>query len=611
VLHPGPGVPWFVVLPDTEAAGPVAAAGASVLVAHPSGRPFVVGGAVAGRVTVGHARDAVLALIGQHSVTAVELTAAAGQVRGIADLDRLAGSLAGSSFLLASVAGRVRVQGTVTGVRRVFTASPGGVPVAASRADVLARLLGTGVDERRLALHLLHPHLLHPLAGLPVWHGVDALPGDSFLELTAAGGRTVRWWTPPEPTVPLATGAEILRAALADAVRLRTAGQALVSCDLGGLDSTAICGLAAGDHATVAAYTAASPDPLADDVAWATRTAAGLPRVEHHVVPAGDMPLVFAGLDEASRGFGGTLDEPCSAAVDRERWLVIGRRAAARGSRVHLTGFGGDELLYGSVAHLHDEFRGSRRAAVRRLRGFAAKYRWPWPSVLRQLLDSRSYRSWLAEVPATLTAPRPPATEPLLEWGFRPRLPPWATGDAVEAVRDQIATAAAGAEPLSPRRGQHRELETMRYLARMTRQFEQLAGELGLAFAAPYYDDRVVEAGLAVRSADRVTPWRYKPLIVEAMRGIVPAAALTRETKANGSGDEEPGLRRHRADVLALWDDSRLGALGLLDAGAVRAACAGPLPPDLQFGVLDQVVAGEVWLRSLERDRAAVTTPPP
>jgi asparagine synthase (glutamine-hydrolysing) len=228
--------------------------------------------------------------------------------------------------------------------------------------------------------------------------------------------------------------------------------------------------------------------------------------------------------------------------------------------------------------------------------------------VLRQLLDSHSYRSWLAEVPATLTAPRPPATEPLLEWGFRPRLPPWATGDAVEAVRDQIAAAASGAEPLSPRRGQHRELEAMRYLSRMTRQFEQMAGELGLAFAAPYYDDRVVEAGLAVRPAERVTPWRYKPLIVEAMRGIVPAAALTRETKANGSGDEEPGLRRHRGDVLALWDDSRLGALGLLDAEAARAACAGPLPPDLQFGVLDQVVACEVWLRSLERDRAAATT---
>ena len=43
------------------------------------------------------------------------------------------------------------------------------------------------------------------------------------------------------------------------------------------------------------------------------------------------------------------------------------------------------------------------------------------------------------------------------------------------------------------------------------------------------------------------------------MRGIVPAS-LARETKANGSGDEEPGLRRHRADLLALFEDSRLAA---------------------------------------------------
>jgi asparagine synthase (glutamine-hydrolysing) len=139
----------------------------------------------------------------------------------------------------------------------------------------------------------------------------------------------------------------------------------------------------------------------------------------------------------------------------------------------------------------------------------------------------------------------------------------------------------------------------MRYLSRMSRQLDQAAGRRGIALAAPYYDDRVVEAGLAVRPEDRVTPWRYKPLIVEAMRGVVPAASLARQTKANGSGDLEPGLRRHRAELLALWEDSRLGALGLVDAAAVREACTRPLPPDLQFGVLDQLVACEVWLRSL------------
>ena len=86
----------------------------------------------------------------------------------------------------------------------------------------------------------------------------------------------------------------------------------------------------------------------------------------------------------------------------------------------------------------------------------------------------------------------------------------------------------------------------------------------------------MIEAGLAVRPEERITPWRYKPLIVEAMRGIVPDQSLARQTKANGSGDADPGLRRHRAELLALWDDSRLGRLGLIDAAALRELCTGP-----------------------------------
>jgi asparagine synthase (glutamine-hydrolysing) len=76
---------------------------------------------------------------------------------------------------------------------------------------------------------------------------------------------------------------------------------------------------------------------------------------------------------------------------------------------------------------------------------------------------------------------------------------------------------------------------------------------------------------------------------------------LSRDTKANGTGDEEPGLRRHRAELLALWDDSRLARLGLVDATLLREMCTRPMPPQLQLGVLYQSVACEVWLRSLER----------
>jgi asparagine synthase (glutamine-hydrolysing) len=548
-------------------------------------------------VATGRAGRTALAVLGQHGTSAARLTTEAGRIADIAGVDRLAASLVGSTHLIASVDGQVRVQGSVTGIRRVFSADVGGVPVAADRADILAGVSGSGIDERRLALHLLHPHVLYPVAGLPVWRHVEAVQGGDYLLLDGDRRRTVRWWNPPDPVLPMAEGAPALRDALATAVAARVAGRELVSCDLGGLDSTAVCSLAAADgDVTVAAYTAASRDPHADDVAWAERTVAGLVGVEHHVIPAEEIPLVFAGVTEFVYRF----DEPCSATVDGARWLAIARRAADRGSALHLVGFGGDELLYGSAAHLHDLLRTNPRTAVRNLRGFAAKYRWPRRAVLRQLSDTRPYGQWLSGVADTLTAPRPAPTEPLLEWGFRSRMPPWASPDAVEAVRTQIRTAAQDVEPLATRRGQQRELETMRYLSRMTRQLGQVSGLMGVDLAAPYYDDRVIEAALAVRPEDRVTPWRYKPLIVEAMRGIVPDESRARQTKANGSADVEPGLRRHRAELLALWEGSRLGALGLVDAAAVREACTRPLPPDLQFGVLDQLVACEVWLRSLE-----------
>jgi asparagine synthase (glutamine-hydrolysing) len=590
---------WFVVLPDNEVASFVATnlrEHRMQQLNHASGRPWLLGCWNESTVSSAKAGDTRIAVIGQHAATVDELAQAAAQTRNISDLDQLAGSLVGSCHLVASVAGYVRVQGTVTGTRRVFHTTVDGVRVAADRADVLACLLGAGLDEQRLALQLLEPHVLYPLAGQPVWQRVEQLPTDHYLVLNRDGHRTVRWWTPPQPAVPMVEGAQALREALSAAVAARLQGNDLVSCDLGGLDSTSVCCLAAHQEAKVVAYTAASLDPFADDVAWAGRTVAGLGNVEHHIIPAEEMPLVYHGL-----ALDHQLDEPCSATVDRDRWLIIAGRAAARGSRMHLTGMGGDELLYGSLAHLHTMLRTTPRLALRHLRGFAAKYRWPRKQMLRQLTDTRSYPAWLASVADTLTAPPPPLNEPLLDWGFRPRLPPWATPAAVQAVQELIRTQAASVEPLAESRGQHRELEAMRFVSRITRQLDQMASRMGVTLAAPYHDDRVIEAGLAVRPQERITPWRYKPLIIEAMRGVVPDESLTRQTKANGSCDADPGLRRHRGELLALWEDSRLGRLGLIDADALRETCMRPLPPELQFGGLDQTVACEVWLRSLER----------
>jgi asparagine synthase (glutamine-hydrolysing) len=307
---------------------------------------------------------------------------------------------------------------------------------------------------------------------------------------------------------------------------------------------------------------------------------------------------VYDGLHDAEDdGF----DAPSPMAAFRNRVLFIPQQAARRGSRVHLTGFGGDELLAGSPAHLHAMLRTHPRLALRHARGFATQRPWRYRETLRQLMDHRSYSQWLARAADQLTASHPPPDTPTLDWGTPPRMPRWATPDAVDAVRERIAAAARSAEPLAQQRGQHVELEAMRAVSRTVRHVAQTTAGLGLTLAAPYYDDRVIEAGLAVRPQDRITPWRYKPLIVEAMRGIVPEESLTRSTKDEGSYEVEDGLRQHRGELLALFEESRLARLGLIDADALREVCSRPLPPSVSFTALYQTVACEVWLRSRER----------
>ena len=476
---------WFVVLPDCASAAPIGAAlrrRVTHKVSHPSGRPWLLGCWGDGAVAVGQAGQAKIAVIGEHAVTAGQLTTAARRTTA-ADLDRVAGSLVGSAHVAASVAGRVRLQGTVTGLRRVFHARIGDATIAADRADVLAGLLDAELDEQRLAVHLLNSSMLYPLAGEPVWRGVSALPTGHYLVLDGAGRQqAVTCWTPPQPVVPMAEGAPALREALSAAVQARVRGRDLVSRDLGGLDSTSVCCLAARGGAKVVAYTADGRDPMGDDVAWARRTVAGLGNVEHHIIPGDRLPFVYDGLRDIDDRF----DERCPAVVHRSRWLVIARSAAARGSRLHLTGFGGDELLAGSPAHLHALLRTHPRIALQHARGFATQRPWRYRETLRQLSDSRPYRAWLARVGDQLTTAPPPPETPTLDWGIPPRLPPWATPDAVEAVRELIHTAARTTEPLTEKRGQHIELEALRATSRLVRQLGQMTARVGLTLAAPY-----------------------------------------------------------------------------------------------------------------------------
>lgn len=594
-----PDQAWFVVLPDSDAALYLAAALASLTprtLLHPSGRPWLIGRWAAEDLVTAQVGGTRLVVNGCCPLTAAKLSAWAGRIRTVADVDQVAAGLQGSFHLITAVDDQIRVQGSVSGLKRVFYTELPQLTVAADRMDVLAGLTGASLDEQWLAARLVYPFLPHPVADGCPWQGIHVLADDCCL-LTAPGQptRVVQCWRVPEPTVPLAEAAPVVAQTLAAAVEARTRAGGSISCDLsGGLDSTPLCFLSARGNSRLTAVTLISSDRGHDDARWARHAASHLEGIEYLKLDLRQLPLMYAGVGQGCAG----ADEPHIIIRDRARTVALASLLRARGSRLHLSGMGGDQVLQAPPAYLHTTARTHPRVAASHLRGRRALGGWPLSTTLRGLADCRGYRTWLTGTIDGLIDPAPHPDMPSLGWGPVLRLPPWATTQAADAARTLLQAAAATAQPLAPTRGQHASLEHLRGIGYLTRHLVGIMARAGLPLAAPFLDDRVVEACLAVRLHERSTPWQFKPLIVKAMGDLVPASILDRSTKGDFSADWHVGLRHARAELATLLEDPVLGRLGFVDVGALRKVCLGMYPYTLDPVAIDRTLACEAWLRT-------------
>ncbi|MEU4209967.1 asparagine synthase-related protein [Streptomyces sp. NPDC026206] len=590
----------FVVVPDSEAGraalASVPAPGPRVI-RHASGRPWLVGHWPDQAVTVAAAGRTRVAVAGFCPVSRGKLKAAAARSADISALDGLARELRGSAHLLASAGGRVRVQGGVAGVRSVYRARVAGVTIAADRPETLAGMTGAHVDERLLALRLMRPGVPHPLRERVLWRGVDAVAPGSYLVVEPDGtARTVRWWEPPEPELPLEQGAAAVRAALTGAVRARIrATDGAISADLaGGIDSGTLAHLAATPDRPLITLRGPQLDPGGDDALWARRTAGRLPRAEHVVLAYDRSPVLYEDLD---RGTGTLPSEPPHWTRSGARYEHTARQLAAKGSRLHFCGHGGDELFSPPASYLHTLLRSRPLTALRHIRGHRALTPWPLYPTWRAVTDGKDFPAWLTHNAARLTEPPPGPCHPQLGWTPELRMPAWVTADATYATCELLTDASY--EPLAPDRATHRTLEGVRRAGAAIAYATRLMAAHDVRLAAPYLDDRVIEAALAVRPHERGTPHRRKPLLADAMRGLVPDDVLARATRGHYGDDAMDGFRRHRRILLGLFDGSELSRLGLVDDTAVRAALRAPNPTPTTLRTLEPTLACESWLRTL------------
>ncbi|MGW9438654.1 asparagine synthase-related protein [Streptomyces sp. NPDC055607] len=383
------------------------------------------------------------------------------------------------------------------------------------------------------------------------FHGVRRVrPGDA---LVLEEGQPVRTEpvAPPAGRLTLDRAAPLVRDAVSEAVQRRTMMGGPVSADLsGGMDSSVVASLAATNTRLLAVTYTDARMRDEDDVHYARQVAAELPGLRHQVVEGGT---------GAVRHFGGLEDPHLLPLTDTPTYslgLLEMKRAqlagpVRSGSRLHLTGRGGDDVLDAVGSMPLDQFRaGQRAAAWRRITALARARR-------------ASGTELLAQAARTIATPYPQALETLagqvmvgrtdgqagaariLTWCGAGEALPWLTRSGRARVAGLVGARAAGADRRETPGRLHERL-ALELMGDGHATFDQMSRTLwNLPVHAPLLDNRVVDLCHAIPGWERSQPGAFKPLARAAFTGLVPDVLLERRTKTAFTGSLYDGLRAH------------------------------------------------------------------
>lgn len=523
-----------------------------------------------------------------------------------------AARLPGSYLAVVRSGTTVRVIGDRAGTHVVYWLSNGDEVLWSTSVLMLASVRGARPDLARL------------LAGLTL-HGVDHLAGDSYFEdvhrvppgraLVLEPGRAPYTEAVPRRYTDLALddAAQAVAGHLTTAVSRRAEHVSLLSADLsGGVDSSAVTSLAAAHRSLLAVTYTDKVLAEQDDVLYARRIAAAHEEITHVEVD---------GSRENVGHFDG-LDDPAALPFTDSPSLSMGllalkraqlAPALAHGSRLHLTGRGGDNVLDSIPMSMIDlALSGGRRTATRRLHAFARARRVPVHAVLAQAIRTSrtTYPRALALLAAEHRGQRPLAEraylqpQELLVWGGPLASAGWLTIAGRRAVADNVDQAAQVAEA-GQRPGAEHERIALERMGQEHATYDQIARQRwSLPIHAPYLDGPVVDACLAVPGWERWVPGDFKPLARAALGGAVPDFLLNRRTKTPMTASVHQGFRTNAATLRKIIKSSRLAEANLIDPTPVLAALEGAARGErAPLGALHHLIVTELWLATLPNRR--------
>ncbi len=482
------------------------------------------------------------------------------------------------------------------GGRAVFWHEAGGRLTFASEVRYLLPLLSARPEPDPATL----AHWL-ALSGQPGDHtlyaGVRRLQPAHVLRFGDGPPITRRYWSPHYRPVRKGSRPDQvagLRAALVEAVQRRCPPTQTTGVLLsGGLDSSTVAALSTDldrDHRPTRAYSATFPDhpsvdegPLVDVLCRALGLAGTRLVVRSGSVAAGAIAYIAHW----------ELPPP---SPNLFFWLPLLRQAAADGVAVLIDGEGGDELFGLSPYLLADRLRHARPAAalelVRRMPGGGSHLSLSsmWPFVYEFGVKGAT-PAWLHR-----------ATR---RWrGARRYTPPW-LGPSLRQVFLEADVTAEWKRIPGPRWWAYLVAATTRGMgADVTYDHVRRRAALaGVEARHPLIDVDVIEYVLTLPPELAYDPRHSRPLVREAMEGLLPDEVRLRASKSTFDAvfhDALAGPDLRVARALLRPEDAELGAYVDLDLVAGRLLTAAP-PPAARLGwglELWRLITAECWLRA-------------
>ncbi|GAA1334675.1 hypothetical protein GCM10009647_076460 [Streptomyces sanglieri] len=457
--------------------------------------------------------------------------------------------------------------------------------------------------------------------------GVDVLAADSHFRtvrrvppghiLVLTPSRQPRTEAAPALTgkTSFEDGATAVRETITASVGRRATSSGPISSDLsGGVDSGTVTSLAAACGPLLAVtYTDARMGEQ-DDMRYAERIAHDHPQITHtkiHGTRAGVQH--FDGLEDPTvLPFTDTPSFTLGLLAIKAAQLAP---ATAQGSRAHLTGRGGDDVLDAVPTMLIDQYRARHRREALRCAGAFARTRRAalWPVLGQAARTQRTpYPQALAALADTIkagpehTAERGPGTSAaqMLTWCGSGPATAWLTRAGRTVVADMVAARAQTARPDTTPGVLHERL-ALELMGDGHATFDQISRQQwGLPVHAPLLDNLVVDACHAIPGYARTQPGDFKPLARAAFTGHVPDYLLHRRTKTAFTSSLFAGLRTNAPALRRILNSSLLAQAGLLDgakalASLDSAARGEPAP----LAALHALIVTELWIATLPTAR--------